>query len=141
MHQRDIYPIPKETSDWDIELASGTTDQAYLRLLQEALPDLLARANPDIVFLQAGCDTMSDDPLAGLAMTQSGIVSRDALVIDACVAQGIPVVMTLGGGYHAQAWQTQYTSIARIIDTYGLVGPDRPHSQRAPTAKETFYTK
>ena len=141
MHQRDIYPIPKETSDWDIELASGTTDQAYLRVLQEALPDLLARANPDIVFLQAGCDTMSDDPLAGLAMTQSGIVRRDALVIDACVAQGIPVVMTLGGGYHSQAWQAQYASIARTIDKYGLIGPDRPHPQRSPTAKESFYTK
>ena len=141
IHQGNIYPIPKETSDWDIELDSATTDQEYLELLQNALPDVLARAKPDIVFLQAGCDTLADDPLADLAMTQPGIVSRDALVIDTCVDRGIPVVMTLGGGYSPQAWKTQYTSIARTIDKYGLAGSDRPHPQRSPTAKESFYTK
>ena len=38
MHQRNIYPIPKQTSDWDIELDSGTTDQEYIKVLQDALP-------------------------------------------------------------------------------------------------------
>ena len=141
MHQRDIYPIPKETSDWDIELDSGTTDQQYLEILQAALPDVLARAKPDIVFLQAGCDTFAADPLAALAMTKPGIVQRDALVIDACVAQGIPIVMTLGGGYHSQAWAIQYASIARTIDEYGLVGPGPNYQPRSPTAKESLYTK
>ncbi len=141
MHQRDIYPIPKETSDWDIELDSGTTDEAYLKVLRDALPEVLARAKPDIVFLQAGCDTLADDPLASLAMTQSGIVRRDALVIDTCVAQEIPVVMTLGGGYQPQAWKTQYASIARTIDKYGLAGAGPAYQERSPTIKERFYTK
>ena len=141
MHQRDIYPIPKETSDWDIELDSGTTDQQYLQLLRSVLPAVLARAQPDIVFLQAGCDTHVADPLASLAMTQTGIVHRDALVIDTCLAQGIPIVMTLGGGYHPEAWSTQYASIARTIDKYGLVGPGPNYQPRSPTAKEHFYTK
>lgn len=141
IHQRDIYPIPKETSDWDIELDSGTTDEAYLKVLRAALPEVLARAKPDIVFLQAGCDTLADDPLASLAMTQSGIVRRDAVVIDTCVAQEIPVVMTLGGGYQPQAWKTQYASIARTIDKYGLAGADPAYQERSPTTKERFYTK
>ncbi len=141
MHQHDIYPIPKETSDWDIELTAGTTDEVYLRLLQDALPEVLAQAKPDIVFLQAGCDTLQSDPLASLAMTPSGIVQRDALVIDACVSRGIPVVMTLGGGYGPQAWKTQYDSIARTIDKYGLAGAGPAYQRRSPTAKEKFYTK
>ncbi len=136
-----IYPIPKETSDWDIELDAGTTDEVYLSLLQEALPAVLERAKPQIVFLQAGCDTLADDPLAHLAMTPSGIARRDALVIDACVSRGIPVVITLGGGYGPQAWKTQYDSIARTIDKYGLAGAGRAYQRRSPTAKEKFYTK
>ncbi len=141
MHQRDIYPIPKETSDWDIELAAGTTDEVYLSLLQEVLPAVLEQAKPQIVFLQAGCDTLESDPLASLAMTPSGIARRDALVIDACVSRGIPVVITLGGGYGPQAWKTQYDSIARTIDKYGLAGAGRAYQRRSPTAKEKFYTK
>ena len=141
MHQRGIYPMPKETSDWDIELAAGTTDAVYLRLLQELLPTVLERAKPQIVFLQAGCDTLQSDPLANLEMTPSGIIQRDALVIDACVSRGIPVVITLGGGYGPQAWKAQYESIARTIDTYGLAGAGPAYQRRSPTAKEKLYTK
>ncbi len=118
MHQRDIYPIPKEKGDLDIELRAGTDDETYLRLLREALPDVIKRSRPELVILQAGCDTLKGDPLAGLAMTQDGIVRRDAYVIDTCVARGIPVVMTLGGGYSRQAWKVQHASVRNIIETY-----------------------
>jgi len=119
MHQGDIYPIPKATSDLDVELDAGTGDAAYLRILQAHLPALFDRARPEIVFLQAGCDTLADDPLASLQMTEQGIVRRDSMVIDACVQRGVPVVMTLGGGYSPNAWHAQYASIRRIIETYG----------------------
>jgi len=141
MHQRGIYPIPRETSDLDIELPAGTDDEAYLEALREALPDVLDRAKPDLVFLQAGCDTLAGDPLAGLAMTAEGIVRRDAVVIDACVERGIPVAVTLGGGYSPGAWSAQYRSIARTIDRYGAAGGQRPHQRRSPTVSEKLYTK
>ena len=120
MHQGDIYPIPKETSDLDIELEAETGDETFLRTLSNQLPYLFERARPDIVFLQAGCDTLAGDPLASLKMTEQGIVERDAMVIDMCARQGIPVVMTLGGGYSHNAWHVQYLSIRNIIETYGL---------------------
>ncbi|HUT60852.1 MAG TPA: histone deacetylase [Phycisphaerae bacterium] len=141
MHQGDIYPIPKAVSSLDIELPRGTGDEEYLRLLRGALPGVLDKARPDIVLLQAGCDTLAGDPLAGLRMSHRGIVLRDAAVIDACVARHIPVVMALGGGYSQDAWQAQYASIARTIDKYGLAGRGRPHAPRSPTAKERFYTR
>jgi len=74
----------------------------------------------------AGCDPLAGDPLASLAMTEGGIVRRDAKVIDACVERKVPVVMTLGGGYSADAWRSQYASIRRIIETYGLQGSPNP---------------
>ena len=140
MHQGDIYPVPKADSDRDIELPGGTDDDAYLRTLRRALPEVLREARPDIVFLQAGCDTLADDPLAGLAMTPEGIVRRDEVVIDACVERGIPVVMTLGGGYSPGAWRAQYTSIANLLDRHALAGAPRPYPGRKPTAKERIYT-
>ena len=119
MHQRDIYPIPKEKSDLDVEVGAGTDDQAFLAALGKHLPIALGRSSPDIVFLVAGCDTLAGDPLASLAMTEGGVVKRDAMVVDACVERGVPVVMTLGGGYSEGAWHAQYASIRQIIERYG----------------------
>ena len=141
MHQRDIYPIPKETSDLDVDLPAGTDDEAFNRILKANLPQIIDRARPDIVFLQAGCDTLAEDPLASLAMTAGGIVARDAIVIDECVRRGIPVAMVLGGGYSKLAWSAQYDSIERTIRKYGLVAGRPPYPPREPTGKEKLFTK
>lgn len=140
MHQGSIYPVPKETSDLDVELAAGTDDAAYLAVLREQLPGVFDRARPEIVFLQAGCDTLRGDPLAGLVMTKEGIVARDACVVDEAVRRGVPVVVTLGGGYSPKAWDVQFTSVRRTIETYGLAGT-RPYPPRRPTTKEKLYAK
>ena len=140
IHEDDIYPIPKARSDLDVELPAGTTDEQYLAALRAHLPGAIDSARPDVVFLQAGCDTLAGDPLARMRMTPEGIAARDGEVIDACVRRGIPVVMVLGGGYSPQAWEAQYLSVARTVRTYGLPGGP-PHPQRPPTLKEKVYTK
>ncbi len=76
----------------------GVEDKEYLDILSEHLSRLFEDAEPEIVFLQAGADTLDGDPLATLMMTEKGIVLRDGMVIDACVKRNIPVVMTLGEG-------------------------------------------
>jgi len=119
LHEGDIYPVPKATSDLDVELPPGTDDGAYLALLGRHLPAVLDEARPDLVLLQAGCDTLAGDPLARLAMTPAGIVRRDAMVIDECVRRGIPVAMTLGGGYKPDAWRAQAASILRTLVRHG----------------------
>jgi histone deacetylase 11 len=119
MHQGNIYPIPKEQSDLDIELDSGTDDKTFLATLAKHLDKIIEKSKPDIVFLQAGCDTLDGDPLASLKMTAKGIAKRDMMVIDACAKHKIPVVMTLGGGYSSTAWQVQFNSIRDIINKYG----------------------
>jgi hypothetical protein len=50
-----------------------------------------------------------------------GVELRDAMVIDACVRRGVPVVMTLGGGYSKQAWEVQYASVMRTLERHGGV--------------------
>ena len=124
MHQGDIYPIPKETSDRDVELASGMGDEQYLHILESNLPGLFEESAPDICFIVGGCDTLAGDPLASLEMTPAGIVARDAMIVKYCVDRNVPVVLTLSGGYSPEAWKAQYQSIRNLIETYSMATGD-----------------
>ncbi|WKN42554.1 histone deacetylase family protein [Tunicatimonas pelagia] len=99
MHGKDNYPLKKEQSDWDIALATGTEDEEYLRLLEDALPKLIEYQQPQIVFYQSGVDVLATDKLGKLALSKAGCRRRDELVFEYCVRHNIPVVTTMGGGY------------------------------------------
>ena len=120
IHQDSIYPIPKERSDLDVEITSGTTDDEYMAELNQHLESVIKKSKPDICFIVGGCDTLKGDPLASVSMTNEGIVKRDARIVEACVASRIPVVLTLSGGYSKNAWQAQYLSIKNLIQKYGF---------------------
>lgn len=131
MHQGDIYPIPKEESDLDVELNSGMRDDEYLKLLESNMPKLFDQSAPDICFIVGGCDTLAGDPLASLRMTPAGIVSRDAMIVRYCVDRNVPVVLTLSGGYSPDAWKAQYESIKHLIETYSLASEKSVENQEA----------
>jgi len=120
MHQGDIYPIPKSTSDRDVEMKSGDGDEQFHAVLDEHLDDIIQLADADICFIVGGCDPLEGDPLANLTMTEEGIAQRDWMIVDRCVKNGLPVVLTLSGGYSENAWHSQYLSIKRLIKSYGL---------------------
>jgi histone deacetylase 11 len=119
IHQRGIYPIPKEKGDRDVEIPPGTTDAEYMAILKRELPKVLAKSRPKLVFVVAGCDTLRGDPLASVSMTPEGVARRDLYVVDACLRRNIPVVLTLGGGYSKDAWKTQFQSVKGIIERTG----------------------
>ncbi len=98
VHQENNYPMPKERGDLDVGLDDGTGDDGYLAALAPALERMWAFA-PELVLYQAGADPFHDDQLGGLSLTFAGMEARDRAVIDGCVARGIPVAITLGGGY------------------------------------------
>ena len=98
MHQGDLYPMPKAKSTLDIELRAGTGNAEYYDLLGHALPKVFA-FKPDLVIYQAGVDVWEKDQLGGLKLTERGILDRDNAVREACRIHGVPVVVTLGGGY------------------------------------------
>jgi acetoin utilization deacetylase AcuC-like enzyme len=102
VHCEANYPLKKERSDLDIGLPAGVEDAAYLRLLEEALPPLLDQAEPDVVFYLAGVDVLATDKLGKLRLSREGCKQRDAFVMRLCKRQGIPLVISLGGGYSPQ---------------------------------------
>lgn len=99
VHCRTNFPARKQQSDLDLAVERGMADEAYLALLQEHLPALLARVQPDLVFYNAGVDPHEDDRLGHLALSDRGLAARDRYVIQTCRHQRLPVVGVIGGGY------------------------------------------
>lgn len=99
MHGENNYPLHKENSDFDLALPYQADDEQYLSLLSEHLPKLIYKVNPDIIFFQAGVDVLAEDKLGKLGLTKQGVKARDTIVIEQCYKNGIPLVITMGGGY------------------------------------------
>jgi acetoin utilization deacetylase AcuC-like enzyme len=98
MHQQHNYPLWKPRGSLDIGLPDGAGDATYLGHLERALPEVIAHA-PQCVFYLAGADPYHDDQLGGLRLTRDGLRQRDRLVMQAAKAAGVPLVVTLAGGY------------------------------------------
>lgn len=99
MHGRRNYPFRKVNGTLDVELEDGTGDTEYLERLAAVLPDVLARARADLVFYLAGADPHEGDTLGRLALSFDGLMRRDALVLEAARAVGVPVAIAIAGGY------------------------------------------
>jgi acetoin utilization deacetylase AcuC-like enzyme len=99
MHGRKNYPFHKVAGRVDVELEDGTGDDVYLDRLMESLSGVLAESTPDIVFYIAGADPHEGDALGRLRLSFDGLARRDAYVLERCREVGLPVVVTIGGGY------------------------------------------
>lgn len=99
MHGRRNYPFHKVAGDCDVELEDGTGDGPYLERLAETLPAVLAAARPQLVVYLAGADPHEGDRLGRLGLTFHGLARRDHMVLTACREVGIPVAITIAGGY------------------------------------------
>jgi acetoin utilization deacetylase AcuC-like enzyme len=102
MHGKNNYPFRKETSDLDIPLEDRTDDQTYLRTLQDALPRLVDKVRPDFIFYQAGVDILQTDKFGRMSCTPAGCKSRDEMVLRLARKHGIPLQVSMGGGYSPQ---------------------------------------
>lgn len=98
MHGAKNYPLFKEESTLDIELADKTSDTEFLETLSEALPRVITH-DPDLIFYLAGADPYEKDKLGRLGLTIDGLRERDQMVLAFAKSQGIPIVTTMSGGY------------------------------------------
>jgi acetoin utilization deacetylase AcuC-like enzyme len=99
LHGARNYPFERIPSDLDVDLASGTGDAEYLRVLSESLDVALGALEPDIAFFLAGADPWEGDRLGRLALTKAGLRARDELVLDRLLETRAAVVVVLAGGY------------------------------------------
>jgi acetoin utilization deacetylase AcuC-like enzyme len=102
LHAAKNFPFCKRAGDVDIELPDGCGDDAYLDALDAALAQLWRRHGtqpPGLAFYLAGADPHEDDRLGRLKLTRAGLAERDRRVFDACRERGIPVALSMAGGY------------------------------------------
>lgn len=102
LHGARNFPFRKEASDLDVELPDGCADAAYLDALDGALGALWQRhahAPPGLVFYLAGADPHEGDRLGRLKVSAAGLAERDRRVLGACRERGIPVAISMAGGY------------------------------------------
>ena len=120
MHGRKNYPFHKVAGRLDVELDDGTGDDEYLERLARALPGVLSAASPELVIYLAGSDPHEGDRLGRLRMTFEGLARRDAMVIESCRDVGIPVCVTISGGYGARIEDSVSVHVrtARILGTF-----------------------
>jgi acetoin utilization deacetylase AcuC-like enzyme len=124
LHQENNYPAWKPPSSIDVDLPDDLGDEDYLSWLDEALSSGLRQFEPELLCYVAGADPYREDQLGGLALTIEGLKQRDELVFRVAKARGIPVMVTLAGGY-AQ----------NIEDTISI------HCNTVVAAREVFAAK
>ncbi|WP_294394159.1 histone deacetylase [uncultured Sphingomonas sp.] len=98
-HAERNFPARKARSTRDVPLPDGMEDGAYLALLEEVLPPVLAGFAPDLILYQAGVDPHRDDRLGRLALSDAGLRARDRFVAQQARQRGLPLASALGGGY------------------------------------------
>jgi acetoin utilization deacetylase AcuC-like enzyme len=101
VHADHNFPARKARSSLDVGLADGTGDAAYLEILHDILPRVMADFTPDLILYQAGVDPHAEDRLGRLALSDAGLEARDRLVMRTARHAGVPVASVLGGGYGA----------------------------------------
>ena len=123
LHARHNYPLRKEPGTLDVELGDGDGDDEVLAALDAHVPAALDAHAPDLVFYQAGVDALASDRLGRLRMTHAGLAERDRRVFAWLESRGLPVCVTLGGGYsrpiddtveaHVNVWRAARASRQR----------------------------
>ena len=103
LHGARNFPVRKACSDLDVELPDGCADDAYLAALDRALDTTWQRVDGGVpiglAFYLAGADPHEGDRLGRLKLTDAGLLERDCRVLAALRERGIPVAITMAGGY------------------------------------------
>lgn len=99
IHAERNFPLRKARSSFDLGLADGTGDEAYMSALAEHLPAAINRFRPDLLLYQAGVDPHREDRLGRLALSDAGLAIRDRFVMRQARERQLPLASVLGGGY------------------------------------------
>jgi acetoin utilization deacetylase AcuC-like enzyme len=99
LHHFNNYPAMKPPSTLDVHLSDGVGDAEYLEKLRDSYEPAVAGYGPDLVVYVAGSDPYCEDQLGGLSLTKDGMMERDRFVFETALRYGVPVAVTLAGGY------------------------------------------
>ena len=130
VHCGENFPFRKAKSDFDISVPSGTSDQAYLEAVEQAVLHVL-EFEPDLLLYQAGVDGLETDALGRLNLSRLAMRKRNQKVFEAVIATAVPCVVFMGGGYS--------NPIGPTVDAFNdlFVDAARTHQYRRACDQQT----
>ncbi len=120
IHQENNYPLPKPPSNIDLHLPDGIGDADYIAILEKHFVRALEEFRPDLLFYVGGADPYREDQLGGLALTIEGLRQRDRIVFEHARRLGVPVAITLAGGYARRVEDTVRIHVNTILAARAL---------------------
>lgn len=122
IHGARNFPFEKETSDLDIELPDGTSDDEYLAALDAGLAETLEKSQPQLAIYLAGADPYAGDRLGRLSLTMAGLAERDRRILAALRERKIPVAIAMAGGYAEPITDTVLIHATTIATARAMFG-------------------
>lgn len=123
IHGAKNFPFRKEESDLDLALPDGADDGEFLDALEEGLERALEESRAELAIYLAGADPFEDDRLGRLSVSKEGLAERDRLVLESCRERGIPVAVTMAGGYARNVEDTVEIHLQSIEKAATLLDP------------------
>jgi acetoin utilization deacetylase AcuC-like enzyme len=136
VHGAKNYPFRKERSTLDVELPDGAGDAVFLAALEAYVPAIFTDFRPELVIYLAGADPFEDDRFGRMAMTKAGLADRDRFVLELCSRAGVPVAITMAGGYARDTEDTVDIHVATIRTASRLRAAAEPRPDRVSALVE-----
>ena len=133
-----------EGTSLNIPFYPYTLDDVWHEAFDAVVPQAVARFAPQAVVLQVGADAHWEDPLAHLLLTsQQWMAAFDKLL---ALSDGLPLVVTGGGGYNIQTVARLWTMVTARCAGFPLAddvppayakkyGISRLHDRSVPTTE------
>ena len=122
IHGANNFPFHKEQSDLDIALPDGAADEAYLDALDRGLCQAIESSRADLAIYLAGADPFEDDKLGRPKLSKRGLAERDRMVFEYCRGAGLPVAISMAGGYARDIADTVDIHFATVSAAARLAG-------------------
>lgn len=103
----------------NVPLARDVTDDDYLAMLDTWLEHIRA-SEPELILYQAGVDALAQDKLGSLALSRRCLNERNNKVYTLALQGGLPLVITMGGGYSSPSIDVSVAAHADVYRTASL---------------------
>src|SRR3954465_6214133 len=133
IHEWPLYPGTGPASDTgsgdgegytvNLPVPAGSGDAAYVSLVTHVFAPLARAYEPGLVLVSAGYDAHAEDPLAGCRVSDAGFAAMAAAARGVGAELGVPVAITLEGGYAADALAR---SVCETLTVFGAEMPPEP---------------
>jgi acetoin utilization protein AcuC len=98
----------------NVPVPPQTDDDLYLKAFRAIVPQAIAAFSPDVILAQLGADSLANDPLTNLSLTNNGIRSLAKEIGGLCEK----IVGMGGGGYNlgkaTRAWTIAWAALNNI---------------------------